>query len=174
MKKTLSILALVILLVWSCGDSTKESVSAIPEVKMETEKNNLALVKRLLSEGDNKNPSYLEEIGDPNYKYYLPSNGKPLGLQEHKQFWESVNISFPDLKHSVQEIFAVDDKVVARTIVRGTHRQEFAGIAATGASVEISQLLICRFANGKLIELREEVDLLGLYQQLGMELQPKR
>jgi len=104
----------------------------------------------------------------------LPSNNAPLSLEEHKQFWESVNRSFPDLTHAVQEVFAVDDKVVVRAIVSGTHQEEFAGIAATGATVKISQILICRIENGKLMEIREEVDLLGLYNQLGMELQPKQ
>lgn len=174
MKKIISILPIVILVLLSCQNNKTETNSGNYEAKMETETNNIALVKKLLLEGDNKNPSILDEIANPEYKYYLPSNNAPLSKEEHKQFWESVNRSFPDLNHSVQEIFAVDDKVVARTIVRGTHQEEFSGIPATGASVEISQILICRFTNGKLVELREEVDLLGLYQQLRMELQPKQ
>ena len=174
MKKIISVFPLLIFVPVSCQDSKTETVLRDLQVKMETEKNNIVLVEKLLAEGDNKNPSYLHEVADLNYKYYLPSNNSPLSLEEHKQFWESVNLSFPDLSHSVQDIFAVDDKVVVRSIVRGTHLAEFTGIPATGISVEISQILICRFKNGKLIEIREEVNMLGLYQQLGMELQPKQ
>jgi limonene-1,2-epoxide hydrolase len=32
---------------------------------------------------------------------------------------------------------------------------------------------IIRIENGKIVEMREEFDVLGLYQQLGMELKPK-
>ena len=158
----------------SCQDNKLQNVLEDLEVKMEVEKNNIALIKRLLIEGDNKNPSYLDEICDPNYKYYLPSNNIPLNQEEHKQFWETVNIAFPDLSHTVQDIFAVDDKVVARLIVSGTHQDKFANISPTGKYVETSQIFICRFKNGKLIEFREEVDMLGLYQQLGMELKLKQ
>ena len=174
MKKVISILPVLLLILVSCQDKKAKPDTAILQSNMESGQSNIALVEKLLAEGDNKNPSFLDEIADPDYKYYLPSNNTPLNLEEHKQFWASVNQSFPDLKHSVQDIFAVEDKVVARTVVSGTHQEEFAGIPATGNSAEISQILICRFKNGKLVEMREEVNMLGLYQQLGMEMQPKQ
>ena len=36
-----------------------------------------------------------------------------------------------------------------------------------------SGILISRIVNGKVVEQREEFDLLGFMQQLGMELKPK-
>ena len=174
MKRTIPILAFIFVVLMSCQNDKTETISGDHDTKKQTEQNNIALVKKMLIEGDNANPSFMDEITDPNYKYYLPSNNAPLSLPEHKQFWESVNQSFPDLTHSIKEIFAVDDKVVARLIVSGTHQGEFAGIPPSGTFVEVGQIIICQFKDGKLLELREEVDLLGLYQQLGMELKPKQ
>jgi predicted ester cyclase len=57
--------------------------------------------------------------------------------------------------------------------MRGTHQGEFAGIPATGNKVEISGIMIGRIENGKIVEEREEMDMLGLFMQLGMELKPK-
>ncbi|MFC2169937.1 ester cyclase [Acidobacteriota bacterium] len=65
------------------------------------------------------------------------------------------------------------DKVSGWYIFTGTHSGELAGIPAAGNKVEASALTIFRFEDGKIIEIREQPDLLGLMQQLGMELKPK-
>jgi len=57
--------------------------------------------------------------------------------------------------------------------MRGTHQGEFQGIPATGNKVEISGIIISRIENGKIVEEREDWDLLGFMQQLGLELKPK-
>jgi predicted ester cyclase len=47
------------------------------------------------------------------------------------------------------------------------------GIPATGNEIECSGMLISHFKNGKVVEQREDFDMLGLMMQLGMELKPK-
>jgi hypothetical protein len=44
---------------------------------------------------------------------------------------------------------------------------------ATGKKLEWGQILIFRVENGKIVEMWEDWDALGLMQQLGMELKPK-
>ena len=173
MKKLLSILAVFIFVLCSCQDNKSKELLAEQKAQAEIGANNIALVKKLLQEGDNKNEDILDEICDPEYKYYFPSTNEPLNREQHKQFWKAVNQAFPDLSHTIKEIYAVDDIVVVRSTVGGTHLNEFAGIAPTGKTVEIGQIFTCRFENNKLVEFREEADLLGLYQQLGMELAMK-
>ena len=73
----------------------------------------------------------------------------------------------------MEELIATEDKTIIRFIERGTHEGEFMGIPATGNKYESSGILINRIENGKIVEQREELDILGLYQQLGMELKPK-
>ena len=52
-------------------------------------------------------------------------------------------------------------------VVRGTHHGTLMGIAPTGKSVTLSGIAITRISNGKVAELREEFDQLGMLQQLG-------
>ena len=47
------------------------------------------------------------------------------------------------------------------------------GIPATGNKIESSGILIARIENGKVVEQREEFDMMGFMQQLGMELKPR-
>lgn len=75
--------------------------------------------------------------------------------------------SFPNMKHTIEDMFAVDDKVIIRSTIRGTHKGEFMGIPATGKQVKFTSIAIIRFADGKVAEEWVEYDSLGLMQQLG-------
>jgi predicted ester cyclase len=93
------------------------------------------------------------------------------GIEQVKMFQNAI----PDLVHNIEEIFAVGDKVILRFIGRGTHTGDIEemGIHATGKTVEVSSIAIYRIENGKVVEERQEADMLGFMQQLGMELKPK-
>jgi len=73
---------------------------------------------------------------------------------------------------SVEDVIAEGDKVVARWVVRGTHKGEFMGptgsIPPTGKQVTVLAIHIFRIADGKFIERWPERDRLGLLQQLGV------
>jgi len=80
---------------------------------------------------------------------------------------------FPDLVHTIEEIIAKGDKVIVRTKAHGTHLGEHEGIPVTGNKIESSAIQIFQIDNGKIINMWEESDLLGLFQQIGMEIMPK-
>jgi steroid delta-isomerase-like uncharacterized protein len=76
--------------------------------------------------------------------------------------------AFPDFLHDVQEAFAAEDsRVVIRFIDRGTHRDVFEGLPASGRTFAIGQISIFRVTGDRISEIREEADMLGLMQQLG-------
>jgi steroid delta-isomerase-like uncharacterized protein len=79
----------------------------------------------------------------------------------------------PDMTHDITDIFAVKDKVVMRCVIRGTHKAAFEGTPPTGNKIALSAIAIFRIKNGLVVEETEDADLLGFYQQLGMELKPK-
>ena len=81
--------------------------------------------------------------------------------------------AIPDLTHEVTDIFGVKDRVVLRCVVRGTHRAELEGIPPTGSKVALSALAVFRIKDALVVEEAEDADMLGFYQQLGMELKPK-
>ena len=74
--------------------------------------------------------------------------------------------AFPDLHVEYQDFTCEADRVFSRYTLSGTHRDEFAGIAATGKWVRVSGMDMLRFREGKVVEHWTELDLLGLMRQL--------
>ena len=76
--------------------------------------------------------------------------------------------AFPDLQYTVEDQIAEGDKVVTRYTASGTHRGELMGIAPTGSRVEITGISITRVEDGKIEEIWETHDALGMMRQLGV------
>ena len=75
--------------------------------------------------------------------------------------------AFPDVRITVDDVIAADDKVVLRWHSEGTHRGELAGLAPTGAHGSVTGIGIDRWQDGKVVEAWTEWDNLGLARQLG-------
>jgi predicted ester cyclase len=61
----------------------------------------------------------------------------------------------------------VISQTVSKTF-RGTHGGEFFGVPATGKSVTVGVIDIVRYDDGQIVEHWNQVDMLGLMQQLGV------
>ncbi len=75
--------------------------------------------------------------------------------------------AFPDLRITVDDVIAADDKVVLRWHSEGTHRSDLAGLAPTGVHGSATGMSIDRWKAGKVVEAWAEWDNLGLARQLG-------
>ena len=64
-------------------------------------------------------------------------------------------------------IFAEGDLVAGRWTARGTNTGPWGGVEPTGKTAEFSGVNIFRFANGKVVEIWNHRDDLGLREQLG-------
>ncbi len=94
--------------------------------------------------------------------------GVPPGPAGLRQMVTMLRTAFPDIHYNTEEVIAEGDKVVARTILRGTHTGPFFGIPPTGRQVVQEQIHILRFVDGKAVEHRAVRDDLGMLQQLGV------
>jgi predicted ester cyclase len=65
-----------------------------------------------------------------------------------------IRSAFPDVRQTVEEMIAEDDKVVARVSWRGTHTGEYQGIAPTGKVVTGQGAVFYRFVDGKVVDDR--------------------
>jgi predicted ester cyclase len=74
--------------------------------------------------------------------------------------------AFPDLKQTVEDTIVEGDKVVLRFTMRGTHRGDLMGMAATHKTITIGGIAILRIGDGKVAELRDHLDQMGIMQQL--------
>lgn len=88
------------------------------------------------------------------------------GIEGTQKVIAQVHAGFPDIHFHPEDIIAEGDRVVVRFSIRGTHRGEFMGIAATGRQVTWSGINIARMENGKFVELWGESNGLGLMRQL--------
>ncbi len=88
------------------------------------------------------------------------------GIAGTRKFLSYVHQAFPDVHFKAEDIIAENDCVAVRFSIVGTHKGEFQGIEPTGRQVRWSGINIARFANGKIVELWGEADMLGLMRQL--------
>ena len=75
--------------------------------------------------------------------------------------------AFPDLKFTVLDLIAENDKVVACWNISGTHQGELRGIAPTGKKISVDGITVNQLANGKIMDSFVSWDVWGLMQQLG-------
>ena len=130
---------------------------------------NKAIIRRWLEEGWSKgNLAVADELIGTNFVVH-GAGGQAIssGPEGVKQLVATWRTGFPDGQMSIDDLLAEGDKVVIRMTWRGTHKGHFYGIAPTGKRVEVTSLGIDRVANGKIVEGWGEVDMLGMYQQLG-------
>ncbi len=176
MKKLLMILPLTLILCFMVGCQDKAAMAELEEFKAqaEVEEQNEALVRRTFEGLNNKSDEIYQESYAPEYGWYFPSNNpKPLSREEELEFMKLLWDAFPDSYFRIEELIAKDDRIIVRFTSGGTHEGEWQGIPATGNKIEGCGIWLGRIENGKIVEAREDYDLMGWMQQLGMELKPK-
>jgi len=181
MKKSLTQLFLVIslcfLLCFTFSCKNQGAMAELEEFKAqaEVEEQNKELVKRFYEACNERDFEALKEVVAPWYAWYVPSrNTEPISREGSMEFVREIFKAFPDCHWSIEDLIAEGNIVVSRFIMRGTHEGEFEGIPATGNKVEVSGFMMTRIENGKYVEDKEDVDMLGMMMQLGMELKPKK
>jgi steroid delta-isomerase-like uncharacterized protein len=176
MKKLYMILPLALILCFMVGCQDKEAMAELEAMKAQAavEEQNLELARNVHLAWTKRDYDLIRSSCAPDMVYYSPSNTKQLdNIEVLIEFAEGYFASFPNYEVSIEDGIAKGDEVVLRAIFRGIHEGEFMGIPATGNKVEFAQMLFFRVENGKIVEMREDADILGLMQQLGMELKPK-
>jgi steroid delta-isomerase-like uncharacterized protein len=78
--------------------------------------------------------------------------------------------AFPDLEMQVDLILAEGDLVAARWTTEGTNTGPWGGRRPTGQRARFSGVNVFRFRDGKVVELWNHRDDLGLMQQVGAEI----
>ena len=68
----------------------------------------------------------------------------------------------------IDDLLADGDKVIYRNTYSGTQKGEMMGIPATGKHVVVRTIGIARISGGKIVEEWENMDELGIMQQLGV------
>ena len=129
---------------------------------------NKAILRRFYEEMFNTGDvSLADEIIALDYVNHNPVPGELPGREGLKAFITLVRTAFADLHYRIEDLIAEGDKVVTRCTITGTHQAEFAGVAASGKSINLTVITIHRVTNGQIQEGWVEADYLNLMQQLG-------
>lgn len=119
-----------------------------------TSEQNKALIRRWLEEvfarGD---LARADDLFGQNYILHDPSFPQDVyGPQGIKRYVTAYRAAFPDLEVTVEDQLAEEDKVVTRWKIRGTHSDEFLGLAPTGHEVAVTGIEFDRVVGGRIDE----------------------
>jgi predicted ester cyclase len=126
-----------------------------------------ALAIRFFDEIDKENYDIVtSEILSPNYQDHMSGAERPKSWEELRETIDVWHKGFPDLNHTIHDVFSSGDKVVVRGTTRGTHQGEFAGFEPTGEEIKLTFICIFRVEDGKLTDRWPQFDYHGWLEQL--------
>jgi steroid delta-isomerase-like uncharacterized protein len=129
---------------------------------------NKALIRRFYDEVWGRgNLDVADEVFADEYVRHDFRGGEPeSGPDGQKRIAGDFRAAFPDLRWEVDFLVGEGDMVVGRWTASGTHGGSWAGVAATGRPMRFSGINVFRLADGKVVEIWNHRDDLGLMQQV--------
>lgn len=109
----------------------------------------------------------IDDMFMPDVIIRTPLPVQATGAQAIKEVFARLHHAFPDLRVTVEDLIEEGDKVVGRNSVRGTHQGDYMGLSPTGNQVSYNEIIIFRFADGRIAETWGVVDVLAQLRQLG-------
>jgi predicted ester cyclase len=99
-------------------------------------------------------------------EHLAPDFSHPGGREDFKRTVRGFRAAFEDFHLEVHDMFGVDDKVVTRFTMSGTHRGAFMGIEPTGREVAFDGIAIDVMRGDQRVDGWAQIDRLGLLDQL--------
>jgi steroid delta-isomerase-like uncharacterized protein len=124
-----------------------------------------SVVARWLAAGDCGDVEAFDDLLHRDVVVHAPRGLSTEDLESEKQVWRDAVTAMPDLRHEVQEVVAQGNVEMARVIVTGTLRHDFAGVPGSGRSFRLDQAVICHLDDGKITEAWEIADVGSLVAQ---------
>jgi steroid delta-isomerase-like uncharacterized protein len=130
---------------------------------------NKALVRRFYDEVWGKgNLDVCDEVFAPDYvRHDLRATAPAPGPEGQKRIAADFRAAFPDLTWNIDLVVAEGEYVAARWTMTGTHAGTWGSLEPTGRRATFSGVNIFRFEDGKVAEIWNHRDDLGLMQQVG-------
>ncbi|MCJ7437334.1 MAG: ester cyclase [Acidimicrobiia bacterium] len=110
----------------------------------------------------------IDELIADDFVEHQAMPGMPSGKEALKAFTEMFRAAFPDLKVETVATAVDGDEVWIQSVMTGTHKGEFNGIAPTGKKVSVEMFDRVRTRDGKAVEHWGVSNDLGMMTQLGV------
>lgn len=127
---------------------------------------NVAIARRFIAEQDRRKGPPPDELCAPGYSTHIMSL-PPMDLAGHAEMAKLFYAAFPDLKQTIDDVFANEEKAAVRYTMTGTHRGDLMGLAPTGKQIKIAGTMTFRIVGGKVVESSCLMDEMALMQQIG-------
>ena len=137
----------------------------LPGVGLEANK---AVAHRFPEAFDAGDPTILDEVLAPDFVDRAAGPGEPVDREGQMQVVAAFGRAFPDGQATVEDLVAEGNTVVLRWSFTGTHRGDFFGIPPTGKRVTIRGVDWYHMAGGRITEIWDVIDEVGLLTQLGV------
>jgi predicted ester cyclase len=124
------------------------------------------VVFRWLAAGDAGDLDAFDDLLHPDAVIHAPLGLSTTSAEDEKRVWKDALAAMPDIRHDVQEVVVNGDVEMARVVVTGTMRANFAGVEGAGGSFRIDQAVITHLREGKVIEAWEIADIAALRAQV--------
>lgn len=128
-------------------------------------KDNEELIRRWLKMAESGFGGNFNEYFTPDYTGHLSSHN-PQTLDDLIRQERGFAASFSSRSYEINDLFAVEDRVVLRATIRAIHTGEFHGVGRTNRPVSFTAIVIYRIVGGKIAESWGELDFLGLFRQI--------
>jgi steroid delta-isomerase-like uncharacterized protein len=131
------------------------------------EEKNKALVREFFEEAWSKgNLAAVDAFMAADYVEHPRPSTLPPGAEGLKQLIAAYRTAFPDLKATLDDIFAEGDRVAFRWNVSGTHLGEWLGIPPTDNHVAATGITVFRLSGEKVVESWTSIDLSPAEEEL--------
>jgi steroid delta-isomerase-like uncharacterized protein len=126
------------------------------------------LLERYIAEvWDAGDPAAVERFAADSYRRHTSPQSEPLDMDQQIERLKGFREAFPDISIEVENMVTDGHLLAFRSTMRGTHRGEFFGIAATGREVTVNLVDMVRIEDGRFVEQWGGPDMLDLARQLG-------
>jgi len=181
MKRTLGVILLAVLLGLGAGckdadDPAEAALAEIAQVKAqaEVEARNVELIKTVIARLEKGDVDVIQRLFSPDFKLYVPSNSTtPVSREDVMGMAKMMITAMPDLAYKILDIFPAEDRVFLRLGIQGTHRMGGEGAPSKETKIVAGAMAVYRLKDGLIVEEIIDGDALGIFRQLGLELQPR-
>ena len=136
-----------------------------------SEEEHKELVRRFLHEAWNQsNMLIVDELLSPAYCRHIATDPYLLSRSAQREMIQSVHRAFPDLRLTIEDVIAEDDRVVFRGMMRGTQLHQFRSVEPTRKQILLMIIGIIRVEDGLIVEQWGGVNELDLLRQLDGQL----
>lgn len=133
---------------------------------MSTEANEELLARYVREVWEKGDLDALEQFLSPDFKRHVSPTLPPLDRKGQIERLRGFRSAFPDITLTVEDVVAGDDRVAFRSTIRGTHRGQLAGMAATQKEITVTLVDIVRIEGGLFAEQWGGPDMSDLFRQL--------